>query len=173
MKRLFVLLLGVFYLIVLANAQEVEPRPNFSGTWVLDKERSGLDSSGGQLRPSFDPEFPNMLIIEHQEPVLKMKRIFTSSGKEEIKEITYTTAEEADKKSGILKARWKRGKLETSHRETIRAGLVVDVMTVESLRLLEDGKTLVIETRIHTRSGAGRTGELSLKQVFTKWGEER
>lgn len=86
MKRGAALAISVLVLGLVGLAQE---KPNLSGTWVLDKEKSDPPGMGMGGRGGFNPDVT--LIIEHQEPVLKIKRIIKTERGEQVQELLYTT----------------------------------------------------------------------------------
>lgn len=149
-----------------AGAQE---KPNLSGTWVLDKEKSdppmGMGGRGG-----FNPDVT--LIIEHQEPVLKIKRIVKTERGEQVQEQVFTTDGKENKNPGMRggefrsKTQWDKGKLVTKGTQTIESPMgTMELEITETRTLSEDGKTLIIETRTVTPQG-----ERTRKQVFVKQG---
>jgi hypothetical protein len=110
------------------------------------------------------------LIIEHQEPVLKIKRIIKTERGEQVQELVYTTNGKENKNPGMRggefrsKTRWDKGKLVTKGTQTIESPMgTIDLEITETRTLSGDGKTLVIETRTVTPQG-----ERTRRQVFVK-----
>jgi hypothetical protein len=110
------------------------------------------------------------LIIEHQEPVLKIKRIIKTERGEQVQELVYTTDGKENKNPGMRggefrsKTRWDKGKLVTKGTQTIESPMgTIDLEITETRTLSGDGKTLVIETRTVTPQG-----ERTRRQVFVK-----
>jgi hypothetical protein len=167
MKRAAVVVIGLLTLGLVGVAQE---KPNLSGTWVLDKEKSDPPGMGMGGRGGFNPDIT--LIIEHQEPVLKIKRIVKTERGEQVQELTYTTDGKENVNPGMRggefrsKTKWEKGKLVTKGTQTIQSPMgTMDLEVTETRRLSEDGKTLIIETTTVTPQG-----EWTRKQVFVKQG---
>jgi hypothetical protein len=165
MKRWIVLTIASLALGGVGLAQE---KPNLSGTWVLDKERSDPPGMGMGGRGGITPDIT--LIIEHQEPVLKIKRIIKTERGEQVQELVYTTNGKENKNPGMRggefrsKTRWDKGKLVTKGTQTIESPMgTIDLEITETRTLSGDGKTLVIETRTVTPQG-----ERTRRQVFVK-----
>jgi hypothetical protein len=151
--------LQLFAACVLIFAQGA--KPNFSGVWNLDKDKS--DMSGG---PGGGPRMvsPSMT-IEHKDPQLIIKRKFEFQGEERTQEMKYTTDGKPNTNEGFRgrtvksKTSWDGDKLVTeATRETPQGTFE----TKETYSLSDDGKSLTIEM---TRAGA--TGP-SRKSVYTK-----
>jgi hypothetical protein len=166
-----------------------DQKPNFSGTWTLDKEKSDLgprnpesgrrpggegeggkqpreganDGEGGR-RPRggmFDS-----MTIEHNDPHLTIKRKMNFQGEEHIQELKYTTNNKKNTNEGFFgmttesKTHWEGDKLVTeSTAETPRG--VMETREVRSLSA--DGSTMTVEM---TTTGGPREG--TRKLVFTK-----
>jgi len=163
MKRSLVFVMGCLLVAGVAFAQE---KPNFSGTWVLDKAKS--DPMGRPGGPSPDVT----LIIEHKEPTLKIKQIIKTEQGERVQELSYTTDGKENKNPGfrggevITKSKWEDGKLVTKGSQTMETPQGTMTMELTEIRTLsEDGKTLTVQT---TRTTPG--GERTTKQVYTKQG---
>ncbi len=167
MKRWIALAIASLALGFVGLAQE---KPNLSGTWVLDKEKSDPPGMGMGGRGGFSPDIT--LIIEHQEPVLKIKRIIKTERGEQVQELVYTTDGKENKNPGMRggefrsKTRWDKGALVTKGTQTVESPMgTIDLEIIETRTLSEDGKTLVIETRTVTPQG-----ERTRRQVFVKQG---
>jgi hypothetical protein len=140
-------------------------KPDFSGTWKLDKEKSevGNEERNGRFRGGmFDS-----LVIEHKDPELIIRRKMTlPSGEERTLESKYTTDGKDNTNEGFRgmtsksKTHWEGGKLITeSTMETPRGTME----TKEVRSLSADGKTMTVET---TTKGGPREG--TRKLVFDK-----
>src|SRR5262245_4682420 len=161
---------------LLIHAQD--QKPNFSGTWTLDREKSELGARGGEWdRP---PEgagegqggrrprggmFDSM-VIEHKDPNLTIKRKMNFQGEERTQELKYTTDNQKNSNKGPFgmttesKAHWEGDKLVTESTTETRRG----VMETKEVRSLSpDGNTMTVE--ITTKAGA-REG--TRKMVFNK-----
>ncbi len=136
-------------------------KPDFSGVWNLDKDKS--DMSGG---PGGGPRMvsPSMT-IERKDPQLIIKRKFEFQGEERIQELKYTTDGKPNTNEGFRgrtvksKTYWDGDKLVTEATRETQQGTVE---TKETYSLSEDGKTLTIEMSRGGASGPSR------KSVYTK-----
>jgi hypothetical protein len=66
MRALGITILALFITAALATGEE--PKPDFSGTWIFNLEKSKLESS---------PPTKSVFVIEHQEPNFKLTRTHT------------------------------------------------------------------------------------------------
>ena len=142
-----------------------DEKPNFSGIWKLDKEKSemGTSEEGGRFRGGmFDS-----LVVEHKEPKLTIKRkIHLPSGAERTVESKYTTDGESNTNEGFRgmtnksKTRWEEEKLVTESTIETQMGIRE---TKEVRSLSADRKTMTIEM---TTKGGQREG--TRKLVFNK-----
>jgi hypothetical protein len=163
------LLLGILGGFVFAQIE----KPNFSGTWLFDKEKSDLGASGGegQRPPERDkqgdpanqrsrmggpgmPRVPAKIVIEHKDPQLFIKRTMVFGGEERVQELKYTTDGQANSNEGfrgrVVESRthWEDNRLVTqSNMETPRGR----VETTESRSLSNDGSTMTVE--VTTKGG--------------------
>ena len=142
-----------------------DQRPDFSGTWKLDKEKSdvGAEERNGRFRGGmFDS-----LVIEHKDPELIIKRKMNlPSGEERTTQSKYTTDGKDNTNEGFRgmtsksKTHWEGDKLVTeSTRETPRG----TIETKEVRSLSADGKTMTVES---TTKGGPREG--TRKLVYNK-----
>jgi len=178
---------AIFLLFVCSWSQAQDQKPNFSGNWVLDKEKSELGpmntqgnrrsrrsdedkgqtegtGEGGERRPRsgmFDS-----VTIEHNEPHLTIKRKMNFRGEERTQELKYTTDGKKNINEGFFgmstesKTHWDGDKLVTdSTAETPRG--VMETREVRSLSA--DGGTMTVEV---TTKGGPREG--TRKMVFNK-----
>jgi hypothetical protein len=145
--------LMVFGACVLVFAQG--GKPDFSGTWNLDKEKSEMGSGPGRGQRMAAPS----MTIDHKDPELIIKRKLEFQGEERTQELKYTTDGKPNTNQGFRgrtinsKTYWEGSKLVTeATRETPQG----TVETKEIYSLSDDGKTLTIETSRKDVGGAGR-----------------
>jgi hypothetical protein len=160
-------------------------KPNFSGTWLFDKEKSDLGAWGGEgQRPSERdkqsdsanrggrmggpgmPRVPAKIVIEHKDPQLSIKRTMVFGGEERVQEVKYTTDGETNSNEGFRgrvvesKTHWEGDRLVTqSNIETPRG----PVETTETRSLSSDGGTMTVEV---TAKGGPMEG--TRKLVYNK-----
>ena len=147
-----------------------DSKPNFTGAWVLDKDKSELgERPEGRGRP------PGMLfdspVIEHEGPKLTVKRkIKTPDGEERIREMKYTTNGKENENEGFQgmvnksKTHWDGNTLITE------AAIETPMGTMETREirsLSADGLTMTVEM---TTKGGPREG--TRKLVFQKQEEK-
>jgi hypothetical protein len=187
MKSKPVLFVAIFLSFVCSWSQAQDQKPNFSGNWVLDKEKSELGPMNGQgnRRPRRSDEDKGQaegageggerrprggmfdsVTIEHNEPVLIIKRKANFRGEEHTQELKYTTDGKKNTNEGFFgmttesKSHWDGNKLVTdSTAETPRG--VMETKEVRSLSA--DGSTMTVEV---TTKGGPREG--TRKMVFNK-----
>jgi hypothetical protein len=143
----------IFVACVLVFAQG--GKPDFSGTWNLDKEKSEMGGGpGGGPRMAA----PSMT-IDHKDPELMIKRKLEVQGEERTQELKYTTDGKPNTNQGFRgrtinsKTTWEGSKLVTeATRETPQG----TIETKEIYSLSEDGKILTIEMNRKDAGGAGR-----------------
>src|SRR5437868_15129017 len=73
----------------LAQANKSKPKPDFSGTWELDRKRSNVGKSN-----SSSP--PEQITITHHDPELKIRKKVLVNGLLEERELTYYTDERGE-----------------------------------------------------------------------------
>ena len=151
------LLLLVFGFVIFAQGD----KPDFSGTWNLDKSQSEMGGGPGGGPRMMSPS----MTIEHKDPQLIIKRKFDFQGEERTQEMKYTTDGKPNTNPGFRgntvksKTHWDGDKLVTeATRETPQGTME----TKETYSLSSDGKTLTVEM---TRAGANGPGR---KLVYTK-----
>ena len=171
----------LFLCTILAQDQ----KPNFSGNWVLDREKSEFGPRNGESerrprRDSKEREGTNereagrrprggmfdSMIIEHNEPNLVIKRKTNFQGEERTQELKFTTDNKKNTNEGFFgqptesKTYWQGDKLVTeSTAETPRG-----VMETKEVRnLSSDGNVMTVEV---TTKGGPREGTRTL--VFNK-----
>jgi hypothetical protein len=156
-------LASLFICCNMAGAQS--EKPNFSGNWKLDREKSelGTREGGGRFRGGM----PDSVIIEHKEPQLIIKRKMSlPSGEERTIELKYTTDGKSNSNEGFRgmvtnsKSHWEGETLVTESTTETQMGIVE---TKEVRSLSGDGKTMTVEL---TTRGGPREG--SRKLLFNR-----
>jgi hypothetical protein len=129
-------------------------KPDFSGTWTLDRDKSELGSGGGGRMAA------TTVVIEHKDPQLTIKRtIQTQSGDERVIEAKYTTdgktnTNETARGSVESKTIWEGSKIVTdSTRQTQNGTMEIR----ETYSFSADGKTLTIQNAVKDGSRPART----------------
>ena len=158
MRKRFPLWTLVLPVLFCAGLVRAEDKPNFSGTWKQNNEKSKLN------RPSTLKSYVNK--IEHKDPNLKVvttlvgdrgeytyERSYTTGGKEQV-----TKDREGDEFHTTVKWEGKTLVFETSEVERERK-----LTTTEKWTLSEDGKTL---TKVRRTSGP--RGDLENTYVLEK-----
>lgn len=128
------------------------PRPDLSGTWLLDKGKSRLEA---------DQADTAILYIEHEDPRLRLTRAYVSDGKADVfNEVLLANGKEDVKRwkedSTVYRCRWESDELILESRER-KGGK--ESLTVMKLSLAPDGRTLAFEERF---AGPGRKFENTL-----------
>lgn len=158
-----ILLLGV----VAALAQDT--KPNFTGDWVLDREKSEMGDArpggrggGGRGRGMGMGSFS----LAHEGDALVIKRKMEFQGEERTFESRHTTDGKENVNEGFRgnsiksKTHWEGTKLVT---ESVMETPNGTRETKETRSLSADGKTLTVETTVH-----GGFGEGTRKLVYNK-----
>ena len=140
-------------------------KPNFTGTWKLDKEKSEMGTREGYGR--FRGGMFDSLVIEHNEPTLIIKRKMNlPTAEERTVESKYTTDGKSNSNEGFRgmtsksKTHWEEHKLITESTMETEMG-IMEIKEVRSLS--SDGKTMTVEV---TTKGGRREG--TRKLVFNK-----
>jgi hypothetical protein len=180
----------ILTLLFLSSIRAQDQKPNFSGTWTLDREKSELGPRNGESerRPRSDPKekqggkeegakegeggrrprgvmFDSM-IIEHNEPNLTIKRKMNFQGEERTQELKFTTDKKKNINEGLFgqptesKTYWEGDKLVTE--STTETPRAV-METKEVRNLSADGNVMIVEV---TTKGGSREGIRKL--VFNK-----
>jgi hypothetical protein len=155
--------------------------PNFSGTWVLDREKSdplggmmGGRPGGGRQGGGEAPAQPDVTLeIKHEGVNLSISRKMIRGGEEMTQVLKYSTDGAENRNPGmgmgsaetVSKSHWEGKKLVTESSMT-RSTPDGD-MTIKSKEvrfLSDDGKVLTVEV---TTSGTPR-GDFTRKQLFNK-----
>jgi hypothetical protein len=162
MKMKVVVLTGVVLMLASLLVFAQGSKPNFSGTWTLDKEKSGL-KEGENVR-----NIVPAMTIEHNEPafVIKRKVQAPGGGEERAIEEKYTTDGAPNTNPGMREGmtaksttRWDGGKLVM---ETTMESPRGTMESKNTYSLSADGKTLTLETSRKDQPEASR------KLVYTK-----
>ena len=161
----------VAFLVGTAQAQ-----PQFTGTWVLDRAQSQLPNRGAHGKGTADPQAqpPEVkLIVEQQGNTLKATRSMARGPRERAMSETFVAdgseRTETTPRGGtsVTKATLGGDRLvvnKTHTRPAKDAGQPARSFSRESVwTLSRDGRTLTIDTTMHTPRG-----ERTLKSVYTK-----
>ena len=144
--------------------------PNFSGTWVLDREKSDLGGRRGGGGPQGPADVT--LIVKQTDTELTITRKMNMGGEERTSEAKYTLDGKENSNPGfgrgggdvVSKTKWEKDKLVTTGKRKVNfQGNEFEVETQEVRSLSADGKTMTVETTTTTPQG-DRTG----KQVYNK-----
>jgi hypothetical protein len=171
---------GSFGVLLLAVAvSTAQAQPQFTGTWVLDHAQSQLPNRGGHdgkgtANPQAQP--PEVkLIVEQQGTTLKATRSVARGSHERAMTETYVidgserTEQTPRGGSSVTKATLGGDRLIVNKTHTQPAkeqGQAARTFSRESVwTLSQDGRTLTIDTTMHTPRG-----DRAMKAVFTKAG---
>ena len=133
--------------------KEGKSRPDFSGTWQLDRPKSdfGLFSDRPLARAD------STLVVAHKDPELKVKRTLSLNGQEEVKEFVYYTDERGESNPATLgvgeiqsKTKWDGDKVvaEASVKRKGPQGTSSELNVTLKWQVSSDGKTLTNTTLI-------------------------
>ncbi len=144
-----------------------EERPDFSGTWVLDRARSDAPPARGAAGPH---EGGVTLVIRHAEPVLTIERRVEGKGPRS-RTVTYYTDGRTTESGGPYGSRitstaaWEGRTLvvHTTRTRRTRGGSEATVEVTTRYDLSDDGRTLTVGVAADTPRGA-RTRHL----VYTR-----
>lgn len=143
-KRLprLLLILSVLLLpgLCLGQPQKSDQKPDFSGTWILDRSRSNIDSTISDV----------VLTIDHREPSIRMTKQYKRGKKQITEEIEYRTDGKAEfnpsRRPGdpSPETKWRGGKLvrRSVSRPVGSGSLVTEWVTYEEWSLSDDLQTL-------------------------------
>lgn len=154
---------------ILATAQG---KVNFSGTWLLDKSKSDmaqLVGMGGERAEKFHSAGLSM-VVEQRGTTLKVTRTLNVEGEERKQTYAYKTDGTKTTNTGprggaiVSKANWKGDNLViVSSRKLTMLWKEFSADSKEVWSLSPDGKTLTIDTQIHSPRG-----DPHFKAVFDK-----
>ena len=161
--------------LVITTAQA---QPQFTGTWILDRSQSQLPQRGGHGKGMADPQAqpPEVkLIVEQQGSTLKATRSVAHGPRERAMSETYVVDGSERTETGprggtsVTKATLGGDRLvvnKTHTRPAKEEGQPARSISRESVWMLSpDGRTLTIDTTMHTPRG-----DRTMKTVYTKAG---
>ncbi|HEX6189083.1 MAG TPA: hypothetical protein VFZ40_13475 [Pyrinomonadaceae bacterium] len=140
------ILLSAVFGLTPVQSVTLQPKPDFSGTWELDKSKGNYVKISG-----LKPEANLILVISHAEPQIKVTRRLLWNGREDLQEVNYypdgrgefsrTFINESEGKS---KTKWKGKKLVTEFSVTLKNEKLGDLKydVIQEWKLSADGKTL-------------------------------
>lgn len=148
-----------------AQGKKKEPpaRPDFSGTWVFDAEKSHYNNPESRLARE-------TLAISHAEPEVRVKRMFTATGGEErTVELVYYTDGRGEKNAVVghydrvvlsgtaeSETKWKGARLVIRGRSRVKSfGDVRELRFTEKWELSADGRTFTQTTEYDVLWAAG------------------
>lgn len=140
-----------------------DPKPDLSGTWILDEAKSDLGSNKKDRVTDYT------LTIVHQEPEIRMSKRYKLAGQEIVDDVIYYTngRPEYSSLSGVRDpepvTRWRGNRLVRRSVEELNGPLKLKLETEDEWVLSEDGKTLT-----HTVLSLGMGPGLKSKYVFTR-----
>jgi hypothetical protein len=138
--------------------KEGKSRPDFSGTWRIDKAKS--DFGEFSERPLSKAEAT--LAVEHKEPELKVRRTLSLNGREEVKEFTYYTDGRGETNQATIgvgevksKTKWDGDRVVSEAQVTRRSQTgPYELSVVQKWQVSSDGGTLTNTTTISNQMGA-------------------
>ena len=141
-----------------AGKMEGKSRPDFSGTWRIDKSKSDFGEFSDRPLSKADAT----LVVEHKDPELKIRRTLSLDGREEVKEFTYYADERGETNQATIgvgevksKTKWDGDKVVSEARLTRRGqGGPYELNVVQKWQVSSDGKTLTNTTTISNQMGA-------------------
>lgn len=168
--------LGALLLALVVTTAQAQPQ--FTGTWVLDRAQSQLPDRGGHGKGAADPQAqpPEVkLIVEQQGNTLKATRSVARGSHERAMTQTFVvdgserTEQSPRGGSSVTKATLGGDRLvvnQTHTRPAKEQGQPAHTFSRDSVwTLSQDGRTLTIDTTMHTPRG-----DRAMKTVYTKAG---
>lgn len=157
MKKRTPFIYAVSLLLPYIVAVAAQSRPNFTGTWKLNVDKSDVEGFSPQ---SF------VLEIVHKEPHVRSIAAITQEGKEAKSEVNFTTdgkdtVNKTPDGEGTDKARWEGNVLVRDTQGKLSNGL--SLTQRDKYTLSEDGKTMTIARHYATEISEG-----NLRFVFEK-----
>ena len=145
------------------GSSDKRSKPDFSGTWVLDKAKSAK------------VEYDLTLHIEHREPEITITRTFVdTAGEQKEKSVYYTDGRDetvTEKLQHIYKpvTKW-RGNTLVRESVYVTRGTRFEVVTTEKWSLSKDGQTLTRTVTNRQKTSINETilPRLESKYVFTR-----
>jgi len=135
------------------------PRPDFSGTWVLDTARTEFGNiPGGRWRARVD-------VIEHRDPALRQSLYMDNGVRRDTTHYVYNTAgrpvaNRVDKQDITATVQWQGSDLRLVSKTRL---MLIEMTLDETWRLSPDGRTLTMTRLLKYPLGEGRA-----KLVFTR-----
>jgi hypothetical protein len=171
MRRVVTTFSGLSLIVVAAALVSAQGNVNFSGTWVLDTSKSDVSQLLGISENPENMQNASMtMVVEQQGATFKVTRTLKTRG-EERKEIhTYKIGGSDTSNTGfggetvVGRAFWEGDKLvivSTRTRKVLLKGVSAESRGVWGLS--PDGKTLLIDARVHSLRGERR-----VKAVFDR-----
>ena len=166
--------LGALLLALVVTSAQAQPQ--FTGTWVLDRAQSQLPQRGGHGKGAADPQAQPpavKLIVDQQGNMLKATRSVARGSHERAMSETYVvdgserTEQTPHGGSSVTKATLGGDRLvvnKTHTRPAKEQGQPAQTFSRESVWTLSpDGRTLTIDTTMHTPRG-----DRAMKTVYNK-----
>jgi len=166
--------LGALLLALVVTSAQAQPQ--FTGTWVLDRSQSQLPKGGAHGKDAADPQAqpPEVkLIVEQQGNTLKATRSVARGSRERAMTETFVadgserTEQTPRGGSSVTRATLGGDRLvvnKTHTRPAKEQGQPARTFSRESVwTLSQDGRTLTIDTTMHTPRG-----DRAMKTVYTK-----
>ncbi len=150
---------------ILSVALFAQEKPNFSGTWTLDREKSEVGNVGGG-GGGRGPGMGGNLTIQHAGEAITIQRKFNFQGEERTIEAKHTTDGKENINAGFRdssiksKTSWEGTTLVTESKMETPNGTRE---TKEVRSLSADGKTMTVDTTVK-----GGFGEGTRKLVYNK-----
>jgi len=143
-----------------ARDDKKKARPDFSGTWELDRSKSDF----GLFRDRPLSRADATLVIAHRDPELKITRTLKLNGQQEVKEFNYYTDERDETNPATVgagevksKTKWE-GERVAAHAKMSwpgqGGGPAVELDVTQKWQVSSDGKTLTNTTVITSQMGA-------------------
>ena len=133
-------------------------RPDFSGTWRVDKSKSDFGEFSDRPLSKADAT----LVVEHRDPELKVRRMLSLNGQVEVKEFTYYADGRGETNQATIgvgevksKTKWDGDRVVSEARVTRRSQTgPYELDVVQKWQVSSDGKTLTNTTTISNQMGA-------------------
>jgi hypothetical protein len=133
-------------------------RPDFSGTWQIDRSKSDFGAFSDRPLSKAD----STLVVEHRDPELKIRRTQSLNGQEEVKEFAYYTDERGETNQATIgvgevksKTKWDGDKVVSEAQVKRRGqGGSYELNVTQKWQVSSDGKTLTNTTHISNETDA-------------------
>ncbi len=152
------------------DKKKEKARPDFSGTWELDKAKSDF----GLFRDRPISKADSTLVVEHREPELKITRTLKLNGQQESKQFAYYTDGRGETNPATIgagevksKTKWDGDKVAAQSKlvwpgRDGAAGAELDV--TQRWQVSSDGKTLTNSTVM----SSAQTGVQEIRLVYRR-----